>query len=228
MKKKLIVGLLSIVVAASLFGCSSKTKDSADKENKAIASDSSSKDDKVVDSSKVTNNSDSSTSKDKSSDASSTTGVGAEGVLSNGKAFPILTETEYADLQYQAGKYKEVDDAFALLKDYYLNGIDAVSSKLVSLTIDNDSNKNKAIPLEDKVKKDLDLKYQSMKNHITDKIVDVSVASYKYNKSGANDDGAIDIIFDITLKTDKGDAYSTMGYVSMINTDQSSKIMIRP
>ncbi|MBK1812769.1 hypothetical protein JHL18_19285 [Clostridium sp. YIM B02505] len=222
MKRQSILISLCVVMMLSFVGCTNSTKKDT-KEDAKVTTVTNKDDSKSKSNDTEKSTSDNSTSTNSSSNTS-TSSTGNSG-------FTVIKESEYTDLKYENGKYKEVDEALSIVKDYYLKGINAVSNKLVSMEYDDskeDADKWFAVPLTDKEKTQLDLNYQSMKNQIKDNIQDISVDSYTWEKAvGGNPKYAIDITFKLVIKTDKGDSYSTSCYVSALNKDGNIKLQIQ-
>jgi hypothetical protein len=205
----------------SFVGCTNSTKkDTKEDANATTVTNQDESKSKSNDTEKKTSN-DNSTNTNSSSNTSS----------ASNSVFTVINEAEATDLKYESGKYKEVDEALSIIKDYYLKGINAVSSKLVSMEYDDskeDADKWFAVPLSDQEKTQLDLSYQSMKNQLKANIQDVSVESYTWEKAvGGNPKYTIDITFKLIVKTDKGDSYSTNCYASALIKNGSVKIQIK-
>ncbi|QAA30481.1 hypothetical protein [Clostridium manihotivorum] len=219
MKKQFILVTLCVAMVLSLSGCSKSVKHEAKSEAKT-----------TVETKKDDSNSKTSTNSASSDSSTSTSSSSSSSTASNG-GITVINEGEDAELKYEKGKYKEIDEAFSIAKDYYLNGINAVSSKVVSNEYDDskdDADKWSAVPLTDKEKKNLDLNYQSFKNQVPDKVQEISLDSYSWEKvAGGNPKYIVDITLRLVIKTDKGDSYSTSCYVTAINKNGDIKINIK-
>ena len=215
MKKQFILIPLCIVVILSFVGCTNGTKEATKKEVKNTA---------IAETNTVTNNasSDSSTS----TSSSSNTESNVDGLSK------VTGEQQNTELQYEKGKYKEVDEAFAIVKDYYLNGIDAVSSKIVSAEFDgskDEAYKWSAVALTDKEKKSLDLNYQSILNQTNSKIKDITINNYKWSSPvGGTPKYIIAIQFALTITNDKGDSYAISDYMEIIKNSTELKFHLCP
>lgn len=197
----------------SVVGCANGAKDTTKKEDKSTTE--AKKDDSASQTKATANTTDKTSSPDKTSSTGSS-------------IFTVTKESENTDIKYEKGKYKEVDEAVSIVKDYYLNGIEAVSSKIVSVDYDDskdDANKWSTLPLKDKEKKDLDLAYQSFKNQIPEKIKDISIDNYTWEKVvGGDPKYAINVTVNLIIKTDKGDTFSGHCYTTVLNKNGDIKV----
>ncbi|MDP4146544.1 MAG: hypothetical protein Q8936_19045 [Bacillota bacterium] len=223
MKKQFALISLCIILIASVVGCGNAAKSENNSENKKTSTASSE--------TQKTSSDNSETQKTSSDAKNSNNDTSASNYKLAGDTFTVIKESETTDLQYEKGKYPEVDAAFAIIKEYYLNGIDAVSNKIVSTDFDssrNDEDKWATVPLTDKDKKQLDLDYQSFKNQVTDKIQDITIEKYQWETTiGGVSKYSIDLTLNLVIKTDKGDSYSVPSYVTVLNKDGNMKIHIK-